>query len=299
MTFRQTFELLALAALWGGSFVFMRAAVPEFGPIVLIELRVAMAAIALMPIWWFREGVSSLAQIKGKFGALTLVSLFNSAIPFVLFAYATLYVTGGFASVLNATAPIWSAVVAWAWLSKRITRTAAIGMLIGLFGVGLLVSDDFKLSLDDATLGILAGIAAAFMYGVAANVTAEKLSNISPLALATLSQIISAIVLLPLAIAFWPDQAVSARAWLCVLALAIFCTSLAYLMYFRLIAQIGPNKAITVTFLIPVFGMLWGALLLGESVSIKMLISTAIILFGTALATGVFSAKTNSESGSN
>lgn len=288
MTIRQTMELFTLAALWGGSFVFMRVATPEFGPIALIEMRVVLAALVLLPIWWFREGALAIAHAKSAFGALTLVSVFNSAIPFVLFAYATLFITGGFAAVLNATAPIWSAVVAWVWLAKRMTTSLAIGLLTGLAGVVLLVSDDVSLSWGGASLGILAAMSAAFMYGIAANVTAEKLSDMSPLTLSTLSQVISALVLLPLAIIYWPDQPVSMNAWLCVLVLAVFCTSLAYILYFRLIAQVGSTKAITVTFLVPVFGMLWGALLLDEVVSIKMLIATALILTGTALSTGFF-----------
>lgn len=279
-------ELILLAALWGASFLFMRVATPEFGAVLLIELRVLIAALVLLPFWLVSEPASVRRTTLEHWQGLTIVGLLNSAIPFVLFAYSTLYITGGFASILNATAPIWGGLVAWIWLRRVLQGGEILGLVIGFLGVILLVSGSLEWSMQGKTLGVLAAFSAPILYGVAANYTSEKLSHLSPLTIATFSQFSSAIVLLPFTIWFLPTQAISLHAWLSVIALAVFCTSLAYLLYFRLIAAIGSTRAITVTFLIPVFGMLWGLVFLEEQVSVSMLVGTSVILAGTALVNG-------------
>ena len=169
--------------------------------------------------------------------------------------------------------------------------SSVVGLVLGLVGVTILVSDSFSLSLSGTTLGILAGLTAAFLYGIAANYAQEKLSAVSPLTTTTFSQVSATIVLLPLAIVFFPATEVSAQAWLAVIILGVFCTGLATMMYFRLIANIGSTKAITVAFLIPVFGTLWGAIFIDEVITIEMIIGSVVILLGTALVTGVLSFK--------
>jgi len=165
--------------------------------------------------------------------------------------------------------------------------SAVTGLVVGFFGVVLLVSNTINWSFEMQNLAVLAAFSAPILYGIAANYTSEKLSHISPLAIATFSQLSSAIVLLPLAILFFPSQTISLSAWLSVIALATLCTSLAYLLYFHLIAEIGATKAITVTFMIPVFGMFWGWLFLNEKVTLSMLLGSGTILLGTALVTGL------------
>lgn len=289
MSIRNLLELILLAAVWGASFLFMRIATPEFGAVALIEVRVLIASIFLLPIWYLRDAKHQTKVVKSHWLQLLVVGILNSAVPFVLFAYSTLYITGGFASILNATAPIWGALVAWVWLRSRLSFEAAIGLGFGLFGVAILVSKSISLSLSGVSLGILAGLGASFLYGIASNYTSEKLNKVSPLSIATFSQIAATLVLLPAALWYFPQQQISALAWLSVIAMGIFCTGLAYTMYFRLIAKIGPTKAITVTFLIPIFGTLWGALFIGEQITTEMVVGTVVILFGTALVTGVLS----------
>lgn len=286
MSYKHFSELILLAALWGASFLFMRVATPEFGAVLLIELRVLIAALVLLPFWLVSEPPSMRKTTIEHWQGLTIVGLLNSAIPFVLFAYSTLYITGGYASILNATAPIWGGLVAWIWLRRVLRGGEILGLIIGFLGVLLLVSGSLEWSMQGKTLGVLAAFSAPILYGVAANYTSAKLSHLSPLTIATFSQFSSALVLLPFTFWFLPTQAISLNAWLSVIALAVLCTSLAYLLYFRLIAAIGSTRAISVTFLIPVFGMFWGSVFLDEEVSASMLVGTSVILVGTALVNG-------------
>lgn len=287
MNARNTVELVILAALWGASFLFMRIAVPEFGAVALIEARVLIAGLVLLPFWWIRESASSREKVMKHWPQIFVVGLLNSSVPFVLFAYSMLYITGGVAAILNGTAPIWAAVVAWLWLKKRLALNGVTGLVIGFVGVVTLVSDELAASANSKVLAIVASAFAPVLYGIAANYTSEKLGQVSALSIATFSQIAAALSLLPLLFWFMPPEMPSFRAWMALLALSVLCTSVAYLMYFRLLAEVGSTKAITVTFLIPLFGSIWGALFINEEITLMMVIGMATILLGTALVTGV------------
>ena len=267
--------------------MFMRIAVPEFGAVVLIELRVLIAGLVLLPFWWIRESQTAKSEVLNKWPHLFVIGALNSAIPFVLFAYSMLYITGGMAATLNGTAPIWGAIVAWLWLNQRLSVSAVFGLIIGLFGVAVLVSDDLSMTLNGKTLGILASASAPILYGIAANYTSQKLVGLSPLAIATFTMFTSALMLMPMALYYMPAAMPSFKAWCSVLALAVPCTSLAYVLFFNLLAEVGSTKAITVTFLIPIFGALWGALFIDEHLTVVMMLGMGIILIGTALVTGV------------
>lgn len=286
---RQIFELILLAALWGGSFMFLRMAAPEFGPVALIQLRVIIAAAVLLPLWFIRSTPKQKADLKPNIGHLLIVGVLNSAAPFVLFAYSTLHITGGFSSILNSTAPIWTAVVAWFWLSQKPNSSVLTGLILGLVGVVVLVSNSISWQLSGASAGIVAALAATLMYGIAANYTAEKLRGVHSLTIATFSLVSAAILLLPVSYFYLPTNSISTSAWMAVIVMGLFCTAAANILYFKLLSEIGSTKAITVTFLIPVFGTLWGALFLGELVTTQMAIGGLIILTGTALVTGVVS----------
>lgn len=281
---RDVSELVILAALWGGSFLFMRVAAPQFGPAALIELRVGLAALLLLPVLAWR---GHLAPLWRKAGPLLFVGVTNSALPFVLYAWAALSVTAGFASVVNATSPLFAALVAWVWLKDRLSAAAMAGLLLGLLGVVILVWGKASFRVGGAGWAVAACLAATLNYGIAANFTKRFLSGVDPMAIATGSQFYAALVLAPFAVWLWPEAMPGRAAWTSVLLLAFACTGVAYVMYFRLIAHVGPARAIAVTFLIPVFGMLWGAILLDEVVTINMLAGCAVILAGTGLATGV------------
>lgn len=281
---RDLSELILLAALWGGSFLFMRVAAPLFGPVPLIELRVGLAAAVLLPILAWRGHV---ALLWTRAPALLFVGVTNSGLPFVLYAWAALSVTAGFASIINATSPLFAALVAWVWLRDRLSVQAVIGLLLGLLGVVVLVWGKASFRADGSGWAILACLAATLNYGVAANFTKRHLSGVDPMAIATGSQFYAALILAPFAVWWWPEVMPGLNAWGAVILLAVGCTGIAYVLYFRLIANVGPARAIAVTFLIPVFGMLWGTIFLGEVVTAGMLTGCAVILGGTGLATGV------------
>ena len=281
---RDLADLVLLAALWGASFLFTRIAAPAFGPLALAELRVAIAAVMLLVLLAWRAGLGDIRKHALRF---LLLGAVNTAIPFSLFAYAALSITAGLASILNATAPLFTALVAWAWLRERLTWLQWLGMAIGMAGVGWLSASKAEFTLGGSALAIGAGILASLSYGVSANVVKRHFTGVRPLAVAAGSQSAAALLLLPFSLAFWPAGPMRPIDWGSAVALGVACTGLAYILYFRLIARVGPATAMTVTFLIPAFAMLWGGLFLGEAVTGTMVAGCAVILAGTALATGV------------
>jgi drug/metabolite transporter (DMT)-like permease len=284
MRLRDLIDLISLAALWGASFLFMRIAAPAFGPLALIELRVAIAAVFLL----FVLAMSGkLATLKSDAGAMAWVGVINSAIPFTLLAYATLSVTAGFAAILNATSPLWAAVVALLWLGTRISGWRTMGLILGFAGVIVLVWGTASFKPGGTGLAIVAALLATLSYGIAANYAKKRLPAKDPMAVATGSQIGAAIVLLPFAIISWPQSPISAQAWVSVIVMGVASTGIAYILYFRLIANVGPAKAIAVTFLIPVFAVAWGYVFLYEALTTQMIVGAAIVLLGTAISTGV------------
>lgn len=280
-------ELLLLAALWGASFLFMRVGAPEFGPAALVFVRVAGAAALLLVLLGLR---GQLAELRRHWRPLAVVGIANSALPFAGFTIAALVLEAGLSGIFNATAPLWGALIAWAWLGDRPSRWRGAGLAIGFAGVLLLAGDrgSFKPGSHGVSpaLGVLACVAATLCYGFGANYTKRRLSGVSPLAVATGSQLAAALVTVAPALWLWPAAAPSGRAWGAVALLALACTGLAYLLYFRLIARLGPAQAISVTYLIPLFAIAWGWVFLGERVDAAMLAGGAVVLLGTALATG-------------
>lgn len=283
MTRRDLIELILLGAIWGGSFLFMRIAAPEFGPFALVELRVGIAALFLLAILLWRGGVRNLLPLVLP---LTVLGITSSALPFVLFAYATLSVSAGTAAVLNATAPLFGALVGYVWLRDKLRPLQCVGLALGFAGVVLLVWDRMSVNVEGAVVAAAACLMATLSYGVAANFTKKKLAGSPALANATGSQVTAALLLLPLATLYWPDDMPSAASWYSAAALGVLCTGIAFALYFRLIARIGPAKAITVTYLVPVFGMLWGLVFLHEPITAGMAAACLVVFLGVALATG-------------
>jgi drug/metabolite transporter (DMT)-like permease len=287
VTRRDLGELLLLGALWGASFLFMRLGAVDFGPLALVFVRVAGAAVMLVPLLLMR---GEAAALRRHWRAIAVVGLLNSALPFVFFSAAALVLSAALMSVFNATAPIWGALVARLWLGDKLGRSRALGLAIGVAGVAGLTwgKADFKPGVHGISpaLGIAACVAAAMLYGVAANVSRRHLAGVPPMAVAAGSQLAAAVCLaLPAAWA-WPATLPGATAWFAAAALAVACTGAAYVLYFRLIAHAGAANAISVTFLIPAFAMFWGWLFLAEQPTAGMLAGCAVILLGTALATG-------------
>lgn len=281
-------ELLTLAALWGASFLFMRLGAAEFGPVALSALRVGLATLVLLPLLFWR---GQAAVLRAHWRAIAFVGVVNSALPFVLFSIAALAINAGLSSIFNATAPLWGALIAWFWLGDRLTRARVAGLALGFAGVLWLAWDTASFKPGEhgvsAAVAIAACLGATLCYGFAANYTKRQLSGVASLAVATGSQLAATLALALPALWWWPATVPSTTAWASVAGLALLCTAVAYLLYFRLIDRLGAARAITVTFLLPVFGSAWGAIFLGERLTPAMLFGCAVILLGTALTTGV------------
>lgn len=278
------FELLLLASLWGSSFIFMRIGSPEFGPILFMALRTLTASLFLLPLVFIAKKQGEFNGYKIK---IFIVGIFNTAIPFVLFGYATLTLSGGLTSVLNATTPMFGAIVAYLWFRDKMSISASFGLLIGFVGVYLLMLDKISIGQQNILLPTLAALLASLCYGISANYTKRYLTGISSTVLASGSQVAASIVLLPISLFFLPTHMPSNSAIMSVLLLGVLCTGIAYIIFFHLIANLGPAKAISVTYLIPAFGLFWGSIFLNELITSSMIIGCGFILTGVALATGV------------
>lgn len=281
-------EFVLLAAIWGASFLFTRLSVGEFGALPTAGVRVAIAALFLLPLLVAR---GQLHALRAHWKKIFFLGLLNSGIPFALYAYALLSISTGLSSLLNATVPLFGAVVAWLWLKDKPHGMKIVGLLIGFVGVAMLASGkaSFKPNASGLVTGwaVLACLGACLCYGLAASFAKRHLSGQPSLVIAAGSQIGATLGLALPTLWFWPSQAPSATAWLALLAVGVLCTGIAYVLYFRLIDKVGAAGSLTVTFLIPVFALGYGVVFLGESVTAWMLVCGAVILFGTSLSMGL------------
>ena len=280
-------ELLLLAALWGASFLFMRVAAPEFGPAPLVAVRFGLAAVVLLPIVAWR---GQWAAMLRNWRPIMVIGILNSALPFLLYSFAALSITAGLASIFNAASPLFAAVIAWCWFGDRLTPPRIAGLAIGFAGVVGLAWEKASFAPGGSGLAIAACLGATLCYGLGANYTKRVLQGVPSIAVAGGSPLAAGLLLLLPAIWWWPAGTPSSSAWLAAVLLAVPCTGFAYLLYFRLIDRVGPGNAIAVTFLIPGFAVAWGAWFLGERIGVDTAAGCAVILFGTALATGVIGA---------
>ncbi len=286
-------EFVLLAALWGSSFLFTRLSAAEFGIVPTAGLRVGLAALFLLPVFLVK-GVW--ADFRQRAKAILFVGLLNSGIPFMLFAFAVMHITTGLTSILNATVPLTGALVAWLWLKDRPGGSRMLGLAIGFAGVTLLVVGKSGFSATGVAgasstgttlLAMGACLLATLCYGLAASFTKRYLTGAHPLATATGSQIGASLGLAVPMLWFWPTEPVSLAAWAAVAAVALLCTSIAYILFFHIIEQAGPSKALTVTFLVPVFALGYGELFLSETITPWMVGCGLVIICGTALSTGL------------
>lgn len=281
-------EFLLLAALWGASFMFMRLANAQLGALPTVGVRVAIASLFLLCLLLGRGLAGELRQ---HWRRVLFIGVLNSGLPFACFSFALLSISTGLSSILNATAPMFGALVAWLWLGDPPARTRILGLLIGFLGIALLAWDKASFQPDASGhspgWAVLACLLACLFYGISASYTKRHLQGISSLVLATGSQMGATIALALPTVWLWPAQWPDASVWLALLAVGILCTGVAYILYFRLIESIGPARSMTVTFLVPVFAVFYGTLFLQESVTPWMLFCGAIIVLGTALSTGL------------
>jgi drug/metabolite transporter (DMT)-like permease len=288
MSFSSIVDFLALGAIWGASFLFMRLAVVEFGPVPTAAVRVTIAAGFLVPLMLWRGHGGAFRQ---HWRAVCAIGLINSALPFALFSFGLLAITTGLSAILNATVPLFGALVAWMWLKDRPSGTRVFGLVLGFAGIALLAWDGASFKPNAYGIApawaVLACLVATVSYAVAASATKRYLTGMPPLVTATGSQVGAALGLALPALWLWPAALPGSRAWLAITVLGLLCTGVAYILYFRLIEQTGPARAMAVTFLVPVFAIIYGVLFLDEQVTPWMLACGVVIVLGTALSTGL------------
>lgn len=277
-SWRTPLELIILGAIWGSSFLFMRVAAKDFGAVPLVEMRLGLGALILLPFLW-----KARASFKGAIWAkLAMIGLINSAIPFILFAWAAQRAPAGIGAITNSMAVLFTALVGFLFFGEKIGTQRAIALLAGFAGVVVLASGKTA----GASIGwaVAAGCTAAFLYGIGANLVRRQLTGLPAAAVAAATLGTSALLMLPFAIATWPDHAIPAKSWFSASMLGVLCTGIAFVMYYRLIQRIGAGRAVAVTYLVPLFGVAWGWMLLDEPLTLTMLIAAALILGSVALS---------------
>ena len=275
---RTPVELTLLGAVWGGSFLFMRVAAVDFGPFPLVDVRLALGGLILTPFLWRGRAQFTPAvwlRIAG-------IAAINSVLPFILFAWGAERAPAGIGAITNAMTVMFAALVAFLFYGEHIGARRWIGLIAGFVGVTVLASG----RIAGASVGsaALAGTAAALCYGLGINFVRHYLSGFPPAAIAAANLLSGALMLAPLAIYTWPHQAIPTASWVSAVLLGVLCTGVAFVFYYRLIARIGAPRTATVTYLIPLFGVIWAWLLLGERVTLSMVLAGALILAGVALS---------------
>jgi drug/metabolite transporter (DMT)-like permease len=272
-------RLFILAALWGGSFLFMRIASPALGAIPTAFARVLLGALGLMVLVLVLRVARS---FNGRFTATLVLGAINSAIPFLMFSIAARVLPAGYSAILNATAPLMAVVIGAMLFGERITSLKGAGVLIGFTGVVVLT----RAGTVDLGLPVLLGVGACLVatacYALGGFLTKRIADGLDSRLVALGSQCGAVVMLAPF-MAWDASQhavvlaSVDARVWISLLGLGLLCTSVAYVLYFRLIADVGPMKALTVTFLIPVFAVFWAWLILDEPASLAHVVGGGLI----------------------
>jgi drug/metabolite transporter (DMT)-like permease len=278
--------LVLLGALWGASFLFMRMGANQFGGMALAGMRAIGAAICSIPLLASRE---RLRELRANWWPVTLIGLSNSALPFVLFSYAAQSLPSGLSAIFDAIAPLLVAASGWLWLGEKLSPLRLSGLVIGLIGVVWLIGGSMGFGHGGASAGwaMAACVGANVCYTFGAHYSQRRMRTVTPLTVAIGSQFAAALMLLPFTIWMWPAKMPHAQAWVAMLGLAAACTSLAYVLFYRLLAHVGSMRAMAVLYLIPVFGVIWGAMFLGETVTLAMAGGCVVILLGVALTTGM------------
>ena len=269
---------MALAAIWGGSFPFMRVAAPVFGPAWTAELRVLLGGLVLLA-WLRASGVE--VGLRRNWRAYFIVGGFGVAAPFALYAFAAMHAPGGLLAIVNATAPIFGLVWGLAFREESVTVRRAAGLALGLAGVALIARPGDGDASPLVGWAVAAALGACCFYGLVGVLIKRFAREVSPRAMAAGNQLAAAVLLVPLLPLAPPLAAPSPLVVANILALALLASGVAFVLYFRLIADVGATRALTVTYLIPVFGVLWGVLFLGETVSPGMLAGATLIILGT------------------
>ncbi|MCY3831636.1 MAG: EamA family transporter [Chloroflexi bacterium] len=286
MSVTQLAALFALGAIWGASYIFIRVAVEPLGPIFLMFARVALSGLILLAYARLRR---QKLNIRGHWRRFIVLGFLGSALPFSLIAWAELTVTASMAAILMSTTPLFTTFVAAIGLGERLTLYKLIGAVLGILGVTVTVGgSDMAMNLEviSATFALLA---ATLSYAIGGVYAKRYFSGLNNLSMSSGQMIAAAVVLAPVSAVNLPGGALPLEALLATLALIVLCTAFAYQLYYYLIISAGPINALTVTLLVPIFGVIFGALMLGESISPGIVAGLVIVLFSVGLVTGMIS----------
>ena len=271
-------ELVALGAIWGGSFLFMRVAAGDFGPVPLVETRLVFGVLILLPFLWQTRN-----QLRASHWLLFAgVGALNSAIPFVLFAWGAERAPAGIGAISNSMTVLFTVLVGFVAFGERIGTWRTIALIGGFIGVVVLASG--RIAGANVGLAAAAGTLASLCYGVAVNVVKRYLADLPPSAVAAGTLTCSTVFVAPLAWWTWPATPIPALSWGCAITLGVLCTGIAYSLMYRLVLRIGAARASTTTYLIPIFGVAWAWLFLGEQPTATMLIAAVLILGSVILS---------------
>lgn len=274
-------RLLLLAAIWGASFLFMRIAVPQFGAINTAFLRVFFGFIGLAVILVMFK---SSFDFNDKFKSSIILGVINSGLPFLMYCFAAKWLPVGYSAILNATTPLMGALAGFLFFAEKLTFRKWAGMLLGLAGIIVITTIGETQAADRQMAGVIACLIATGCYGIAGFLTRSWISNkggLDPKIVAFGSQMGASVFLLPFFI--WSTSLgptvnwLQPEGWVSVIAAGVICTAFSYILYFRLIADIGPLRSLTVTFLIPPFAVLWGYVVLSETINNGFIMGTVII----------------------
>lgn len=281
-------SMLSLAAMWGASYLFMRMGAGEFGALALAGMRAIGATLVLVPLLALTSG---LGDLRTHWRGIAVVGLTNSALPFVLFSWAALQIPAGSSALFTGATPLFAAAIGWFWLNDRLSGPRVAGLGIGFAGVAWLVWDTLDMGSGAGgaagALAVAACLLSAVLYGVCANYTKRYLAGVPPVAIAAGSQAAASLMLVVPTAWAWPAAMPGAKAWFALGMLAVVCSAVAYVLFFRLIARIGAPRSTTVSFMIPAFGVMWGFVFLGEALTPAKVTGCVIIALGTALSSGV------------
>ena len=282
MNLPSLLRLIALSAIWGGSFLFIRISVPVLGPTLLIAVRALLAALFLFVVGYF---LKKKLNIRDNWKHFLILGFTGTAMPFMLFALAAQTLTASLLSILNATAPLWGALITALWSRQALSFKSGIGLLLGVVGVALLSGFDPSSLKEGVLLAIALALGGAFSYGLS-TAYASRAKKVDSFANSLGSLWVGVLFLSPVVPFFAHAVTPTPLVIGAVLTLGIVCTGMAFLLYFRLVTDVGPASALTVTFLIPVFGILFGHVFLDEPVGLSTLLGAAIVILGTVLVTG-------------
>lgn len=281
--------LLLLSIIWGGSFFFIELGLHSFRPMTLVLIRVSIAAAALWLFLWARR--QPIAVPRRAWSAFLILALLNNVFPFILFAYGQTQIASGLASILNATTPIWGVIVAHIFTKdERMTPAKVAGVLLGFAGVAVMIGPDFLREIGTGVVAQIACLGATLSYALAGVFGRRfRAMGVPPVMVSTGQLTAATLVMLPLVLIFeqpWAASAPSAESVWALIALALVCTSFAYILYFKLLASAGATNSLLVTFLIPITAILLGSLVLGEVLELRHFAGMALIAAGLAAIDG-------------